>query len=237
MHAVATGSARLGSYTCAVKILAETIPGPAGELEGLLTLPEQAAAGQPRWVAVVCHPHPLYGGTLHNKVVFHVTRALAGLGWPALRFNYRGVGRSAGKLEQGTGTAALLQAASEDLQAALDWLHPRFPGAPICAAGFSFGALTVLQVAHSDARLTRLLAVGTPVTMGDDPDLFSLVPDLTQPKLFIQGEADAYGPPELTRRLFEAAANPKRLVMIPGAGHFFEDKLNELREAAASVAD
>ena len=220
-----------------MKILAETIPGPAGDLEGLFTVPEQAAAGQPPWVAVVCHPHPLYGGTLHNKVVFHVTRALAGLGWPVLRFNYRGVGRSAGKLEQGAGTAALLQAASEDLQAALDWLRARFPGAPICAAGFSFGALTVLQVAHSDARLARLLAVGTPVTMGNDPNLFSLVPGLTQPKLFIQGKADAYGPPELIRRLFEAAANPKRLVMISGAGHFFENHLNELREAAASVTE
>ena len=233
-----------------MKILAETVPGPAGELEGLFTLPEQAAAGQPPWVAVVCHPHPLYGGTLHNKVVFHVTRALAGLGWPVLRFNYRGVGRSAGKLEKEAGATALLQAASGDLQAALDWLLARFPGAQIFGAGFSFGAKTVLQVfgagfsfgaktvlARSDARLARLLVVGTPVAMGGDLDLFPLVAGLTQPKLFIQGEADPYGPPELIRRLFEAAANPKRLVMIPGAGHFFEDHLNELRAAAASVAD
>ena len=154
-----------------------------------------------------------------------------------LRFNYRGVGLSAGKLEKEAGAAALLQAASEDLQAALDWLLARFPGAQICGAGFSFGAKTVLQVAQSDARLARLLVAGTPVTMGDDPDLFSLVSGLTQPKLFIQGEADVYGPPELIRRLFEAAANLKRLVMISGAGHFFENHLNELREAAASVVD
>lgn len=200
-------------------------------------MPEQAAAGRPPWVAVVCHPHPLYGGTLHNKVVFHVARALAGLGWPVLRFNYRGVGRSAGKLEKEAGAAALLQAAGEDLQAALDWLLERFPSTPICAAGFSFGAQTVLQVAHSDARLARLLLVGTPVAMGGDLDLFSLVAALAQPKLFIQGEADPYGPPELVRRLFEAAANPKRLVMIPGAGHFFEDHLNELGVAAASVTE
>ena len=220
-----------------MKILTETVPGPAGDLEALLTVPEQAAASQPSWVAVVCHPHPLYGGTLHNKVVFHVARALAGLGWPVLRFNYRGVGRSAGKLEKEAGAAALLQAASGDLQAALDWLPARFPGAQIFGAGFSFGAKTVLQVARSNARLAGLLVVGTPVAMGGDLDLFPLVAGLTQPKLFIQGEADPYGPPELIRRLFEAAANPKRLVMIPGAGHFFEDHLNELRAAAASVAD
>lgn len=218
-----------------MKIESHAILGPAGNLEALLNLPEQTASGGPSWVAVVCHPHPLFGGAMHNKVVFHLARALAGLGWPVLRFNFRGVGASEGKLDKDAKTAALLEAAGEDLRAALDWLLARFPGAPVCGAGFSFGAQTVLRVAQPESRLARLLVVGTPVGTEDYSDTFLLVARLPQPKLFIQGDADTFGPPEAIRRLVEAAAEPKRLVLIPGAGHFFEGHLNELRSAAASV--
>ena len=213
------------------------IPGLAGPLEGLLNVPVQALAGRPTWVAVVCHPHPLYGGTFNNKVVFHLAKALSGLGWPVLRFNYRGVGASAGKLEKKAGTTALLQAASEDLRAAQEWLLGCFPAAFVCGAGFSFGAQVVLQVAQSEPRLARVLAVGTPVGMEDFSDVFSWVTHLHQPKLFIQGGADPFGPPAAIHRLFATAASPKRLVLIPEAGHFFEGHLDELRVAAASVKD
>jgi len=219
-----------------VKIESHVIPGPAGNLEALLNLPEPEASGGGAWVAVICHPHPLYGGTMHNKVVFHLARALAGLGWPVLRFNFRGVGASGGLLQKEAGAAALLPGAGEDLRAALAWLMTRFPGAPVCGAGFSFGARTVLRIAASEPRLARLLLVGTPA--GDEyADTFSLVAHLPQPKLFIQGDADQFGPPDAIRRLFDAAAEPKRLILIAGATHFFEGYLNELRSAAAFIAD
>ncbi len=173
---------------------------------------------------------------MHNKVVFHVTRALAEMGWPVLRFNFRDVGASGGVLQKEAGTAALLEGAVEDLRAALAWLTARFPGAPVCGAGFSFGARTVLRVAETEPRLARLLLVGTPAGP-EYADTFSLVAHLPQPKLFIQGDADQFGPPDAIRRLFDAAAEPKRLIMIPGASHFFEVRLDELRSAAAFIAD
>jgi len=206
--------------------------GLAGRLEGLLALPDgwQRSGG----AAVVCHPHPLLGGNVHNKVVFHVARALAGLGWPVLRFNFRGVGASQGSFEPRAALPELVEAASGDLRAAIDWLAARFPGAFLCGAGFSFGTHTLLHVANSEPRLARLLAIGTPVGM----EGFAgerLVSRLAQPKLFIQGEHDEFGPPDAILRLVAVAAEPKRLIFIPGARHFFDGHLHELRAAAVEI--
>ncbi|MGH6960166.1 MAG: alpha/beta hydrolase, partial [Dongiaceae bacterium] len=209
-----------------MKIEPHAIPGGAGRLEALLTAPQNA--GGPEWAAIVCHPHPLFGGTMHNKVVFHLSRALSGLGWPVLRFNYRGVGTSEGKLDPSGGPAELIAAAVDDLRAALDWLAARFTGAAICGAGFSFGAHAILRLAPHEPRLARLLAVGTPAALPHFLDVFSLVARIPRPKLFIQGEADEYGPPDAIHRLFQAAADPKRLIMIPETGHFFDGRLDEL---------
>ncbi len=225
-------SAQTGPKAARMKIESHAIPGPSGRLEALLTVPSPE---EPSRVAVVCHPHPLFGGTMHNKVVFQVARALAGLGWPVLRFNFRGVGSSAGKFEAGSGASALIEAGGKDLLAALDWLVARFPGAVVCGAGFSFGARTLLQVAEGETRLERLLAVGTPAGTSEFPELFSLVSRLLQPKLFISGGVDPYAPREVVEKMFAVAAEPKRLVVIPEAGHFFDGHLDELRRAAASI--
>ncbi len=218
-----------------MRIESPEIQGPAGRLEAVLNLP--ASAETARHIAVVCHPHPLYGGTLHNKVVFHTARALAGLGWPVLRFNYRGVGTSQGRLPLDAGEAALIAAAAADLSAALDWMPARFAGASICAAGFSFGSQTVLEQAAQDQRIERIIAIGVPAQIERFPQVLSLVARLPQPKLFIQGDHDEFGQPEAIRKVFAAAAEPKRLVMVPGARHFFEGRLNELRAAVAQIAD
>lgn len=217
-----------------MKIESHKIAGPAGRLEALLTLP---AVEDPPHVAVVCHPHPLFGGTMHNKVVFHVSRALANLGWPVLRFNFRGVGQSGGSFAADADTTSLIADAAGDLRAAIAWLGGRFPRAAMCGAGFSFGSKTVLQVAESERRLERLLAVGTPAGQPDFAPVFELVSRLPQPKLFIAGDADPYSPIAATRRLFEAAAGPKQLVLVPGAGHFFEGHLDELRRAVPLIRD
>jgi len=206
--------------------------GPAGRLEGLLALPD--GGQRSGWAAVVCHPHPLLGGNMHNKVVFHVARALAGLGWPVLRFNFRGVGASQGSFEPRAALPQLVEAAARDLCAAIDWLAARFHGASLCGAGFSFGAHTLLHVANSEPRLTRLLAIGTPAGLEGFPG-GRLVSRLAQPKLFIQGELDEFGPPDAIRRLVAVAAEPKRLIFIPGARHFFDGHLNELRTAAIEI--
>ena len=218
-----------------MKIESHAIPGPAGRLEALLNLPSAATADAAGWAAVVCHPHPLFGGTMHNKVVFHVARSLSGLGWPVLRFNYRGVGASAGHLPRQEGHDALLRAAAEDLVAVLDWTAERFPGARVCGAGFSFGAHTLLLASRRETRVARLLCVGTPAREDHRAGVFEWAPNVPQPNLFVQGEEDEFGPPQPFRQLYDAAASPKRLVTIPGAGHFFDGHLDELRQAAGEV--
>ena len=209
------------------------IEGPAGRLEALLSLPP-GGESSPR-AAVVCHPHPLFAGTMHNKVVFHIARALAGLGWPVLRFNFRGVGASDGAFHAESDTAALVADASEDLDAAIAWLAARFPRAALCGSGFSFGSRTVLGVAARDGRIERVLAAGIPAGRPDF-DVTALVAAVRQPKLFVQGADDEYGGEAVIRRVFAAATDPKRLLVIPGAGHFFEGKLDELRQAAAGIS-
>jgi len=204
------------------------IDGPAGRLEALLN----AGAENATHAAVVCHPHPLFGGTLHNKVVFHTMKALNSFGFPVLRFNFRGTGLSHGEHDNGNGEV-------EDVRTALDWLEAELH-LPLIFAGFSFGAAVGLKAASSDARVEALIAVGTPVVPvaaeAEAPRIytFDFLRDCVKPKLFVSGARDQFGPRGKLEALVASVAEPKKLVVIEGADHFFEGRLRELREAIES---
>ncbi len=173
--------------------------------------------------ALVCHPHPVFGGTLHNKVVFQAMKALNSLGCPALRFNFRGAGLSHGKHDHGRGEV-------DDVRAALDWLDHEFH-LPIVLAGFSFGAIVGLQAGCSDSRVNVLIGLGLPVAPIDSRTYdFGFLKECRKPKLFVSGSRDNFSPRELLQRAVEASADPKKLVWVEGADHFFAGKLHELRE-------
>lgn len=200
------------------------LEGPAGRLEALLN----AGAENATHAAVVCHPHPLFGGTLHNKVVFHTMKALNGFGFPVLRFNFRGAGLSHGEHDHGNGEV-------EDVWAALNWLDAEFH-LPLVFAGFSFGAAVGLRAACSDARVKALIGVGTPAIPvaadAEEPRVytFDFLRDCIKPKLFVSGARDPFGPRAQLGALVASVAEPKKLVLIEGADHFFEGRLRELRE-------
>ena len=191
--------------------------GPAGRLEALLNAGKPGASH----CALVCHPHPLYGGTMHNKVVFHAMKALNGLGYPVLRFDFRGAGRSEGKHDQGRGER-------DDVRAALDWLEQRFH-LPIVFAGFSFGASVGLRACCPDARVPALISLGTPVEVEGRAYQYSFLRECAKPKLFVSGDRDPFGPKQILEEVVVRAAPPKELVWVEGAGHFFEKRLPELR--------
>ena len=195
------------------------INGPAGRLEALLNQGEDNASH----AALVCHPHPLYGGTLHNKVVFHTMKALNSFGFPALRFNFRGTGLSEGEHDHGIGEV-------DDVRAALDWLDREFHR-PLIFAGFSFGAAVGLQPACSDQRVKAAIGLGLPVVPADERvyDL-SFLQRCTKPKLFVSGARDQFGPRMQLEQLLKSVSEPKKLVLIEGADHFFEGRLKEVRE-------
>lgn len=189
-------------------------------LEGILwTPPDQLQTDVARG-AIVCHPHPQYGGTMHNKVVFRTGRALRQLGMAVLRFNFRGVGRSTGSYDYGHGERA-------DVQAAIDYLNQQYPQADIVLAGFSFGAWVGLAVGAQDARVSHLIGIGMPVNMND----FSFLVNCSKPKLFIQGSADEFGSVECMQALLLTIPEPKGLALIEGADHFFHRKLEALADA------
>ncbi len=200
------------------------LAGPAGRLEALLN------AGSPdaTHAVVVCHPHPLFGGTLHNKVVFHTMKALNGFGFPVLRFNFRGTGLSEGEHDNGIGEV-------EDARAALDWLEREFT-LPIVFAGFSFGAAVGLRAAYSDDRVRALIALGLPavpvaVPTEDRVYDFDFLRECAKPKLFVSGSRDQFGPIGKLEALVATFAEPKKLVRIAAGDHFFEGRLRELRDA------
>jgi len=194
------------------------LPGPAGRLEALLN------AGSPdaTHAAVVCHPHPLYGGTLHNKVVFHTMKALQSFGFPVLRFNFRGTGLSEGEHASGIDEV-------EDIRAALDWLEHEFT-LPVVFAGFSFGAAVGLRAAYADDRVRALIALGLPAVAVEDRVYdFEFLRACTKPKLFVSGSRDQFGPAGKLEALVHSFADPKKLVRIEAGDHFFEGRLRELR--------
>ena len=174
----------------------------------------------PLLTALVCHPHPLYGGTLHNKVVFQAAKTLHRFGIPVLRFNFRGAGLSEGAHDDGRGE-------HDDVHTALDYLAQEFPGLPILLAGFSFGAWVGLRVGCEDARVAELVGLGLPV----DSSSLDYLRECTKPKLFIQGRKDQYGAREKVEALFAELPEPKRLVFVEGADHFFAGKLSAVDSA------
>lgn len=195
------------------------LDGPAGRLEALLN----AGAERATHAAMVCHPHPLFGGTLHNKVVFRAMKTLSGFGLPVLRFNFRGAGLSAGAHDQGRGEV-------EDVHAALDWLDHEFR-LPIIFTGFSFGAWVGLRACCPDARVAALISLGTPVDVEDHAYDYSFLRDCAKPKLFVSGARDEFGPVGEVEHIVATAAEPKRLVRVPGADHFFEGRLPAVQSA------
>ncbi len=192
------------------------LDGPAGKLEALLNVGSPTATH----AGLVCHPHPMFGGTMHNKVVFHAMKALHSFGFPVLRFNFRGTGLSAGAHDQGRGEV-------DDIQAALYWLKCEFR-LPIVFAGFSFGAATGLRACCPDPDVTALISLGTPVDVEGRLYSYSFLRDCRKPKLFVSGDHDQFGPHADLDRLVAQAAEPKELVFVPG-DHFFAGHLNEMR--------
>jgi uncharacterized protein len=199
------------------------LEGPAGRLEALLWT---SAEPDPSFVAVVCHPHPLFGGTMHNKVVFQTAKALHQRGAAVLRFNFRGVEQSEGEHDRGLGE-------QDDVRAAIDYLDTEFPGRPILLAGFSFGSSVGLRVGCSDARVAQLIGLGLPV---DNIDM-SFLRECDKPKLIIQGGSDQFGARAGIEALFATLAEPKRLVVIEGADHFFTGKLDQVAAAIDAWLD
>jgi hypothetical protein len=190
-------------------------PGPVGRIEAVYW---KAAAAAPPIAAVVCHPHPLFGGTLHNKVVYQAARTFDRLGVPVLRFNFRGAGMSEGTHDRGHGEQA-------DVRAAIDFIAGEYPGVPILVAGFSFGCWVGLRVGCADQRVTELVGLGAPVGDSD----FSYLASCNKPRLMIQGEHDQFGAPErlmeLVRSFPAKIRNETRVIVVPGGDHFFAGRL------------
>ena len=199
-----------------------TFEGPAGRLEGVLWLPETAA---PRAAAVVAHPHPLGGGTMKNNVVYRAARGLQAAGLAVLRFNFRGVGRSAG-VHDGAG------AEEGDYRAALDELERRAPGLELWAGGFSFGARTALPVALADRRVARVLLVAPPVKAYPCAELARLA----LPGLILTAGEDEFGNLADLAERFPRLHPELERVEIPGVGHFFAGVLTELQEIVRAWA-
>ena len=201
------------------------LEGPAGRLEALLN----AGAENATHAAVVCHPHPLFGGTLHNKVVFHTMKALNRFGFPVLRFNFRGTGLSQGEHDHGIGEV-------DDVRTALDWLDSEFH-MPLIFSGFSFGAATGLRAACADSRVRAVIGLGVPVVPVtadiEEPRVYNyeFLQPCTKPKLFVSGARDQFGPRAKLEALVGSLPEPKKLVLIEGGDHFFEGRLREMREA------
>ncbi|MEW6369140.1 MAG: alpha/beta fold hydrolase [Acidobacteriota bacterium] len=196
------------------------IPGPAGRLESILMLPD----GLPIAAGVLCHPHPLHGGTMHYKAVYHAARAFQENGCAALRFNFRGVGRSAGRHDHGRGE-------QDDVRAALAGVEQRFAGLPIVLGGFSFGSVMALKVGVRDPHVKALLAMGLPLSAVPST---AFLADCTLPRLFIQGEFDQFGSLLDLQALVDRLPEPRSLEVVPGSDHFFTGHMDRLQRSVAS---
>ncbi len=201
-------------------MLLREVPGPAGPLEALLDEPE----GSPTAACVFAHPHPLHGGTMHTKAVYQSAKALARIGVATLRFNFRGVGSSGGTHDGGPGEM-------DDYRGALDFVAARYPGVPLWAAGFSFGAWVAWNASLDDGRVRALLGLGLPVDRFD----FSPVKDSAKAKFLIHGELDELVSVRSIRKFYSELAEPKELVVIDGAGHLFDGKTSDVGEAVEDL--
>jgi uncharacterized protein len=193
------------------------LDGPAGRLEAILWSP---GATPPKMAAVVCHPHPLFGGTMHNKVVYQAAKSLDALGVAVLRFNFRGAGKSAGKHDKGIGER-------DDVRAALNFLATQFPDVPMLVAGFSFGCWVGLRVGCEDHRVNSLIGLGAPVNNAD----FSYLLQCAKPKLFVHGEKDQFGDPGKLKSLVATLPGGNSVVVVGQADHFFAGQLQYLDAA------
>lgn len=203
------------------RIESHQIEGPTGELEALLEEPEE---GQPREICVVCHPHPLHGGTMLNKVVYRIARGARRAGAVVVRFNFRGVGRSKGKYDHGIGEV-------EDARAVLKWMRTRYPGLSYSLAGFSFGSRVALTLGCELGDATRIVVVGFPTGRGDIAGIGTCKVE----KVFVHSTVDEHGPKPELEAFVATLPEPKRLIFIEAADHFFQGALEELEETIASL--
>ncbi len=191
------------------------IPASHGQLEAILKEPQSESRG----AALVCHPHPLGGGTMHNKVVFRVAAGLIDAGMTTLRFNFRGVGAS-------TGVHNEIEGGREDVHDALNYLGSTFPGEEITLAGFSFGSRTGMEAGMVDDKVVRLISIGTPVEKYHDYDFLA---EVKKPILFVHGDKDEFCSVEALRSLTDKIPHAE-VVIFENCGHFFDEHLNELRQ-------
>ena len=191
------------------------LEGAAGKLESLLEEPESPATG----ICLVCHPHPLYGGTMRNKVVHRIARAVRRAGSVVLRFNFRGVGSSEGVHDDGVGEL-------EDARRLMEWLRARYPGLPYSVAGFSFGSRIALRLGCSLPGTQRVIAVGFPTKKGE----FDYLKTCAVSKIFVHSTIDEYGPREELETRYREFAEPKQIHWIEGGDHFFRDDPDGLEE-------
>jgi uncharacterized protein len=182
------------------------------------------------FAALICHPHPLGGGTMHNKVVYHAMKAMNdaawGLQWPVLRFNFRGTGLSAGSHDG--------KAETEDVLAALEWLEREYRR-PVMVAGFSFGAAMALKACCGldSSRVRLLIALGLPTEADGRRYGYRFLQTCTLPKFFLSGDHDQFAPADKLRQVVESASEPKKLVLVAGADHFFTGHLEAMRQELA----
>ena len=205
------------SHASHSRIQSVDLHGPAGRLEALLNFGTEDAP----YAAVVTHPHPVFGGTMHNKVVFHAMKALNGFGFPVLRFNFRGTGASQGVHDNGRGEI-------DDVRAALEYMKDEFR-LPLIFAGFSFGAAVGLQAACPEPDVKAIISIGTPMQAENRIYQYNFLRQCGKPKLFISGDHDQFAKPEELAALVDAVAEPKKLVLIRGGDHFFGGHLEEYR--------
>lgn len=199
------------------------LPGPAGRLEASYELPDA-----PRFAAVVCHPHPLYGGTMNNHATYRLAKAVRARSGASLRFNFRGVGRSAGVHDAGRGEV-------EDTRAALAWLAARHPGLPLYAAGFSFGSWMALAAACRDAAVRGVLCAGLALSLRDLAT--EAARTCPKPVAVVQAEHDEFGPPSDVERALAGSEGPRRILVVRGATHLFTEALPQLELQAGAALD